>query len=304
MKIEPMQHILTTAGAMGTGTMPDDKGMADIFANAKKRIEEALAREHVVLDEAVAKNDNYFLRLLEFAESNEHCTFHCPGRTHCDSAIKGYTARMDAHGYISYCKCKAGDTYWDIFSTSQTKASHIPALYRQMTLANYKETEDNKKALCYAKELLAQGTAGKGLFLTGTTGTGKTHLAVATLQAWIEKGHSGAFCTVPLLVDQLRECMDGNDGKSVYMDRLARVDLLVLDDFGAEYSTDWVRSQMWLIINARYAEHKPFIITSNLRLEDIEAGGGVQGQRICSRIAGHCHVLELGGADRRVTPLF
>ena len=201
MKIEPMQHILTTAGAMGTGAMPDDKGMADIFANAKKRIEEALAREHVVLDEAVAKNDNYFLRLLEFAESNEHCTFHCPGRTHCDSSIKGYTARMDAHGYISYCKCKAGDTYWDIFSPSQTKASHIPALYRQMTLANYKETEDNKKAL-------------------------------------------------------------------------------------------------------RYAEHKPFIITSNLRLEDIEAGGGVQGQRICSRIAGHCHVLELGGADRRVTPLF
>lgn len=277
----------------------------DMFREDRKRIAAALKREHVVLDEAVAKNDNYFLRLLEFTRSNEHCTFHCPGREKCDSTIKGYTAKMDAHGYLSYCKCKAGDTYWDIFSTAQTKAAaHIPALYTTMTFANYKKTKENEDALAYAKQMVTEESPAKGLFLTGPTGIGKTHLAVATLQACLEKGRSGAFCTVPVLMERLRDCMATNERKSVYLDRLAQVDLLVLDDFGAEHDTDWVREQLLLIINTRYMEGRPMVITSNLMMEDFEASGDIAGQRICSRIAGSCEAFVLKGKDKRMETLF
>lgn len=277
----------------------------DMFREDRKRIAAALKREHVILDEAVAKNDNYFLRLLEFTRSNEHCTFHCPGREKCDSTIKGYTAKMDAHGYLSYCKCKAGDTYWDIFSTAQTKAAaHIPALYKTMTFANYEETKENKAALVYAKQMVTEENPTKGLFLTGPTGIGKTHLAVAILQAWLEKGRSGAFCTVPVLMERLRDCMATNERKSVYLDRLAQVDLLVLDDFGAEHDTDWVREQLLLIINTRYMEGRPMVITSNLMMEDFEASGDIASQRICSRIAGSCEAFVLVGKDKRMETLF
>lgn len=277
----------------------------DMFREDRKRIAAALKREHVILDEAVAKNDNYFLRLLEFTRSNEHCTFHCPGREKCDSTIKGYTAKMDAHGYLSYCKCKAGDTYWDIFSTAQTKAAaHIPALYTTMTFANYKKTKENEDALAYAKQMVTEESPAKGLFLTGPTGIGKTHLAVATLQACLEKGRSGAFCTVPVLMERLRDCMATNERKSVYLDRLAQVDLLVLDDFGAEHDTDWVREQLLLIINTRYMEGRPMVITSNLMMEDFEASGDIASQRICSRIAGSCEAFVLKGKDKRMETLF
>lgn len=77
----------------------------------------------------------------------------------------------------------------------------------------------------------------------------------------------------------------------------------MLDDFGAEHDTDWVREQLLLIIDARYAEGKPMVITSNLTMEEFEAEGGIASQRICSRLAGSCEVFLLDGADRRTMPL-
>lgn len=284
--------------------VPSDVKEPSLGAEDTARIAAALAREHITLDKAVTQNENYFLRLLEFARSNEHCTFRCPGWDACDHVVKGYTARVDAHGYVSYSPCRAGKAYEDLFSSAELKeAARIPSLYRAMTFANYDSSEMNREALAYAKAL-STGTSGtRGLFLIGPTGVGKTHLAVATLQAWLQTNRSGAFCTVPFLMERLRECVHLQERKSQYLERLSKVDLLVLDDFGAEHDTDWVREQLLLIIDARYAEGKPMVITSNLTLEELEAEGGIASQRICSRLAGSCDVFLLDGVDRRTMPL-
>lgn len=279
---------------------PSDVKEQALLADDEARIAAALAREHITLDKAVAQNENYFLRLLEFARSNEHCTFHCPGRAACDHVVKGYTAKVDAHGYVSYAPCQAGKAYEDVFSSAELKeAARIPALYRAMTFANYDCNEMNRDALAYGKTLSTGTSGGRGLFLIGPTGVGKTHLAVAILQAWVQNNRSGAFCTVPLLMERLRECVHSHERKSRYLESLAKVDLLVLDDFGAEHDTDWVREQLLLIIDARYAEGKPMVITSNLTMEEFEAEGGIASQRICSRLAGSCEVFLLDGEDRR-----
>ena len=73
--------------------------------------------------------------------------------------------------------------------------------------------------------------------------------------------------------------------------------LLFLDDLGAENATDFVRDTLYLIINRRYEGKLPVIITSNLDLGELSDSVG---DRIASRIAGMCDMVELEGGDRRL----
>lgn len=263
-------------------------------------IRKALAREGIVLSERAKKNPMLFFNLLEFARRNEHCTFRCPGADACDSLTKGYTAVIDANGNLSYQKCAKMNRYWDVFKTQEIiDNSRIPAAYKTMTFANYRRHERNEKAVTYARQVVA-GTEKQGMFLTGSTGTGKTHLAIAVLQEWMQNGHTGAFYTVPELMLQLRRLIDENKAEAEYIDRLTAVEMLVLDDLGAEKDSDWVLERLFMIINNRYIHGRITVITSNLMLEELEQRGGLQWRRICSRIAGMSRSFRLFGEDMRL----
>lgn len=263
-------------------------------------IRKALEREGIVLSESAKKNPMLFFKLLEFARRNEHCTFLCPGADACDSLTKGYTAVIDANGNLSYQKCAKMNRYWDVFKTQEIiDNSQIPAAYKTMTFANYRRHERNEKAVAYARKIVA-GTEKQGMFLTGSTGTGKTHLAIAVLQGWMRNGHTGAFYTVPELMLQLRRLIDENKAEAEYIDRLTAVEMLVLDDLGAEKDSEWVLERLFMIINNRYIHGRITVITSNLMLEELEQRGGLQWRRICSRIAGMSRSFRLLGEDIRL----
>lgn len=263
-------------------------------------IRKALEREGIVLSESAKKNPMLFFKLLEFARRNEHCTFRCPGADACDSLTKGYTAVIDANGNLSYQKCAKMNLYWDVFKTQEIiDNSQIPAAYKMMTFANYRRHERNEKAVAYARKIVA-GTEKQGMFLTGSTGTGKTHLAIAVLQEWMQNGHTGAFYTVPELMLQLRRLIDENKAEAEYIDRLTAVEMLVLDDLGAEKDSEWVLERLFMIINNRYIHGRITVITSNLMLEELEQRGGLQWRRICSRIAGMSRSFRLLGEDMRL----
>lgn len=263
-------------------------------------IRKALEREGIVLSESTKKNPMLFFNLLEFARRNEHCTFRCPGADACDSLTKGYTAVIDANGNLSYQKCAKMNRYWDVFKTQEIiDNSQIPAAYKTMTFANYRRHERNEKAVTYAKQV-ASGIEKQGMFLTGFTGTGKTHLAIAVLQEWMQNGHTGAFYTVPELMLQLRRLIDENKAEAEYIDRLTAVEMLVLDDLGAEKDSEWVLERLFMIINNRYIHGRITVITSNLMLEELEQRGGLQWRRICSRIAGMSRSFRLLGEDMRL----
>lgn len=263
-------------------------------------IRKALQREGVVLSESAKKNPMLFFKLLEFARRNEHCTFHCPGADACDSLTKGYTAAIDANGNLSYRKCAKMNLYWDVFKTQEIiDNSQIPAAYKTMTFANYRRHERNEKAVTYARQVAA-GIEKQGMFLTGSTGTGKTHLAIAVLQEWMRNGHTGAFYTVPELMLQMRRLIDENKAEAEYIDRLTAVEMLVLDDLGAEKDSEWVLERLFMIINNRHIHGRITVITSNLMLEELEQRGGLQWRRICSRIAGMSRSFRLLGEDMRL----
>lgn len=111
------------------------------------------------------------------------------------------------------------------------------------------------------------------LFLHGNCGVGKTHLAAAIAHYAIEKNRTGVyFRVVPDLLDQLRATFDPAGGIA-YDDRFQQIrnaHLLVLDDLGTEHTTPWAREKLYQLINHRYNEHLPTVITSNQDFRVIE----------------------------------
>jgi len=137
------------------------------------------------------------------------------------------------------------------------------------------------------------------LSLIGPVGCGKTHLAHAIVGEVLAKGIGCYWGSVPAMLKVLRKGY--NDGSYDQMlDWLLNVSVMVLDDLGAERDTDWVIEQMFQIINHRYEERLPLVITSNSNLADAKAAE--LNARLRSRLADRKLVttLTLPAADFRL----
>jgi DNA replication protein DnaC len=139
---------------------------------------------------------------------------------------------------------------------------------------------------------------GRGLYLCGGIGTGKTHLAVAVLNELIRKKRiPSLFVTVPELLDNMRETYN-KPGRDLdeWMYAVQNADFLVLDDLGSERATDWVRERIFVIVNYRYREALPTVFTSNIGPKDLAKQ---LGDRTASRIIAMCEWIGLEGDDYR-----
>ena len=125
------------------------------------------------------------------------------------------------------------------------------------------------------------------LLLEGGYGCGKTHLAAAIANFAVEMGVPTLFLTVPDLLDMLRFSYDSED--TTFEDRFNEIrnaSLLILDDFGTQNATGWAQEKLFQIINYRYINKLPLVITTNLSLDHIEA-------RFRSRLADRGLVTEV-----------
>jgi DNA replication protein DnaC len=107
--------------------------------------------------------------------------------------------------------------------------------------------------------------AGRGLWFHGDVGTGKTSLAMLVAQAADEAGRSVAVYSVPHLLAEIRGTYD-RDSAGSYLDlfgRLCTVELLVLDDLGAEKTSEWVLEQLYSIVNERWQSSGSVVVTTN-----------------------------------------
>jgi DNA replication protein DnaC len=138
---------------------------------------------------------------------------------------------------------------------------------------------------------------GRGLWIQGDVGTGKTTLAMLISKAALAAGRSVAIYSLPRLLNLLRESMDSQEGKLDYLDRLTAVDLLHIDDLGAENRTDWVLEQLYSIVNARYEAERAIVATTNLMPDELSER---LGPRTVSRLVEICgDLIPLFGEDRR-----
>ena len=140
---------------------------------------------------------------------------------------------------------------------------------------------------------------GRGFWFYGDVGTGKTSLAMLISKAVLEAGRSVAIYSMPRLLADIKETYEEASERS-YMqlfERLCSVDLLHIDDLGAEKRTEWVLEQLYAIVNERWQEQRSMIVTTNLLdPDDLRAQIG---PRTVSRIGEMCVQIPIMGADRR-----
>jgi DNA replication protein DnaC len=149
----------------------------------------------------------------------------------------------------------------------------------------------------YVRDMESNLAEGRGLWFVGDPGTGKTAAAMLISKLAIEAGNSVAVYSTPRLLSVVRESMESEGGVLRLLDLLGTVDLLHLDDLGAERQTEWVLEQLYSIVNTRYEDQRAIVVTTNLQPDELSAQLGA---RTVSRLIEMCgDPLPLFGADRR-----
>jgi DNA replication protein DnaC len=118
----------------------------------------------------------------------------------------------------------------------------------------------------YIENLDQNLAAGKGIWFLGDIGTGKTTLAMLISKTALEKGHSVAIYSMPVLLNRIRSTYraeGAEDTYSKFFEKLTSVDLLHIDDLGAEKQTEWVIEQLYSIVNERYEAERAVMFTAN-----------------------------------------
>ncbi|MEX0972245.1 MAG: ATP-binding protein [Solirubrobacterales bacterium] len=187
-------------------------------------------------------------------------------------------------------------------------ASAIPPRYRGVSfdrppvsdMARSAETRDAVgKVRAFIDNLEANLAKGQGLWLFGDTGTGKTTLAMLASKEALEQGNSVAIYSLPKLLARIRRTYEtdpNEDSYTRFFERLTSVDLLHIDDFGAEKRSDWVLEQLYALVNERYEDERSIMLTTNLTMDKLEDQIGT---RTVSRLMETCEQVPLFGTDRR-----
>ena len=137
----------------------------------------------------------------------------------------------------------------------------------------------------------------RNLYLWGPVGTGKTGLAIAALKARMHRGTPALYTTLPDLLDRIRQTYDGGTGSTAtLLHDLGDIDVLVLDDLGAERPTDWVVEKLFQVLDHRMRAERETLFTSNLTLDQLT---GRLGERVVERIRQGTWEVEVSGRNLR-----
>jgi DNA replication protein DnaC len=188
-------------------------------------------------------------------------------------------------------------------------ASAIPRKYRTVSLdappisdmsRDPSRAPVYKAVKSYVESIGERLDEGEGMWLMGDVGTGKTSLAMLVSKAAVEAGRTVAIYSLPRLLSRIRRTYDAEAGEQSYLEffeRLTEVDLLHVDDLGAEKRSDWVLEQLYAIVNERYESQRAMVVTTNLDQAALEEQIG---PRTVSRLVEICgDPLPLFGDDMR-----
>lgn len=146
---------------------------------------------------------------------------------------------------------------------------------------------------------------GQGLYITGCVGVGKTHLATVVAKRLVNEGLVVRFVTSIDMLSEIRDTYGSKRKVSDVLSRFSKCDVLVIDDLGKEAPTDWALSMLFQIINDRYENKRPVVVTTQFSSSELVEILGANSRSenakaIISRLYGMCVGVELRGEDRRL----
>jgi DNA replication protein DnaC len=225
-------------------------------------------------------------------------------RTGCALGLcegNGFILRDD--GEAVPCECRDGLIGRRV---SRGMGTGIPSRYREVAFSRKPICDLDPLVLrhvrAFVDDIEANLRAGRGLWFTGDVGTGKTSLAMLVSKAAERVGNSVAIYPVTRLLAEIKDTYD-RDATGSYMSlfhKLCAVDLLHLDDLGAERRTDWVLEQLYSIVNERWQDERSIVVTTNII--DLDELREEIGARTVSRLVEICgSPIPLMGPDLRLT---
>ncbi len=257
---------------------------------------QAYVRELAAKNLAAQEKRRFLLRQSGFPEDYLETKYHCSickdTGSHdglyceCYSRLIRDVARkeLDSRGLISKCT-------FESFSTD---------LYPDVTdsVIGKNQREHMKGVLEFCKNYADRFTLdSKGLLMMGKTGLGKTHLSLAIANRVFDKGYDVYYDSIHNIMDKLEKEHFGRlNPEDSIRDTVLSCDLLIIDDLGVEFSTQFTISEVHNIINTRMINGVPTIISTNLSIAELEEK---YSQRITSRIIGDCQPLFFCGKDIR-----
>lgn len=188
--------------------------------------------------------------------------------------------------------------------------SGIKKRYLSRSFENFIVNDVNRKAYEIAKSYVdnwqENKDKGEGLYFEGTCGTGKTHLAVAIAMKLINQGVPVICKTSIDLLASIKQSYerDSTVNEEDVIEAYNTVDLLVIDDLGKERATEWSVPILYRIINDRYENMLPTVITTNYNTDDLidklnASNDNEKAEAIISRFKGSASCVTMAWEDYR-----
>lgn len=164
----------------------------------------------------------------------------------------------------------------------------IPERFTDRTLDKYKADSKGKQdalkfAMDYANEFDEKLNNGRCAVFCGQPGTGKTHLSVGIGLDVLKKGHTVVFTTVQRMIRKIKDTWrkDSNESESDAINLFSCPDLLIIDEIGVQFGSEFEKNAIFDILNERYENRMPTLLLSNLSPSEVKA---FLGERVFDRL--------------------
>ena len=231
------------------------------------------------------------------------------------------------------CNCKDAQKYWNEYDMKKLQkieeekklrmmqefANKVDKIIKDSKMSkrnlnykfeNFEVNSNNKKVYQSLKEYsekLANSVERKGLILVGNNGVGKTHLACSIANELIKNGIPIIYGTLINLLAELKNSydIDNNISEMEIIKLYKKVDLLIIDDLGKEKPSEWGLEKLFTIINSRYENNLPVIITTNYDQNSLINRLSINGEietakSIISRLYEMCYLVKIEDRDHRI----
>ncbi|MBO2943858.1 primosomal protein DnaI [Paenibacillus sp. F411] len=279
-----------------------------------------LKAEHPELDEqAINRN---LSRIYQYTKDHDHCQ-HCPGLERCPNDFQGHFSSLDiqtVNGKAEIYERKTPCALQISRMNEEQIKKRVRSFYvdERALEEGYNEVEIMSKdrlrapavnqVFRYIRDTKENGLSPRGLYLTGSFGTGKTFLMCYLLHELAKEGHTGVIVYMPDFVEDIKSMLQESAKLKESIEVMKHCDLLIFDDIGAENLSPWVRDHvLGSILNFRM-NRKPTFYTSNYRLDGLEqhlsftskdGEESHKGQRLMNRIAPFVDEIQLFGENQR-----